>query len=326
MKKKCAFIIPYYGHFPNYFQVFLKTCGANPDYDWLIFTDDHTPYDYPENVHVHYEAFTDMQQRAQRHFDFPISLSTPYKLCDFRPTYGLLFEEYLTNYTHWGHCDCDVVFGQLNCFITDAMLDDYDKLFTQGHCTIYKNTPSVNRAFMLPLNGEEIYKTVFSHNRAFTFDESYLPTNVNRVFEQNGLKIFKPDLSANTDSRSNIFRLTHYDAALDVYMTEAKLRAVYVWDNGTLTRSYFRLDEFKQRELMYMHLQRRAMKVDTAILTKNRFKIIPGLFTSLEVDRITVDNFHQIKYKNHTNHQWRLFKSDICFWEKRIINRLLPPR
>lgn len=321
--KKCAFIIPYYGHFPNYFQVFLNTCGANSDYDWLIFTDDHTPYDYPNNVHVHYETFADMQNRAQHHFDFPISLSAPYKLCDFRPAYGLLFEEYLTDYSHWGHCDCDLIFGQLNHFISEAMMDDYDKLFMQGHCSIYKNIHSVNQAFMLPLNGEEIYKTVFTQKRAFTFDESFLSTNVNRIFEQNGLKVFKTDLSANTNSRSSIFRLTHYDAALDIYMTEAKLHAVYVWNNGVLTRSYFRLGEFKQRELMYMHLQRRAMKVDTAILSKNRFKILPGLFTSLEVEHITADNFRRIKWKNHTNHQWKLIKGDIRFWKKRIATKLL---
>ena len=321
--QKCAFIIPYYGHFPNYFQLFLKTCGANPDYDWLIFTDDHTPYDYPKNVHVHYETFADMQQRAQRHFDFPISLSTPYKLCDFKPTYGLLFEEYLTNYTHWGHCDCDVVFGQLNHFITDVMLNDYDKLFMQGHCTIYKNDPAVNRAFMLPLDGEEIYRTVFTQARAFTFDESFLPTNVNRIFEQHGLQIFKADLSANTDVKSGIFRLTHYDAALGVYMTEEKTRAVYVWDDGILCRFYFHLGKFVQRELMYMHFQRRTMRVNPTVIAASRFKILPGLFTTLEVENVAADNFRRIAWKHHTNHRWKILKGDICFQKKRIISKLL---
>ncbi|WP_333562533.1 DUF6625 family protein, partial [Lactobacillus amylovorus] len=44
--KKGAFIIPYFGHFNNYFQLFLNSCKYNSNYDWIIFTDDRTKYDY----------------------------------------------------------------------------------------------------------------------------------------------------------------------------------------------------------------------------------------------------------------------------------------
>lgn len=33
---KCTFIIPYYGNFPNYFQLFLNSCKYNSDFEWLI--------------------------------------------------------------------------------------------------------------------------------------------------------------------------------------------------------------------------------------------------------------------------------------------------
>lgn len=320
--RKCAFILPYYGTLPNYFQVFLNTCGANEDFDWLLFTDDHTAYDYPDNVHVHYETFEDMQRRAQRCFDFPISLSKPYKLCDYKPTYGLLFAEYLTDYTFWGHCDCDVVFGRLNRFITDDMLASYDKLFMQGHCTLYRNDERVNRAFMLPLEGEEVYRRVLSSPQAFTFDESYLPINVNRIFAEHGLRLFTADLSANTYSRSSTFRLVHYDATLETYMIEEPMRAVYVWDDGRLTRSYFRFGRFVTTELMYMHLQRRSMKVDPRVVNAKRFKILPGFFEPLEVEAVTADNFRSIRWRRPTDHRWRLLKGDARFWSKRILAKL----
>ena len=35
---KAIFIIPYFGHFNNYFQLFLNSCAYNRDFDWLIFT------------------------------------------------------------------------------------------------------------------------------------------------------------------------------------------------------------------------------------------------------------------------------------------------
>ena len=48
--KKCCFIIPYFGNFPNYFQQFLNSCKTNQDYDWLIITDNVENYNYPKNV------------------------------------------------------------------------------------------------------------------------------------------------------------------------------------------------------------------------------------------------------------------------------------
>lgn len=321
--KKAAFIIPYYGALPNYFQIFLNSCGANRDFDWLLFTDDRTAYDYPDNVHVHYETFADMQERARRRFDFLISLDKPYKLCDFRPAYGLLFAEYLTGYPFWGHCDCDLVFGRLGRFVTDDMLAAYDKIFMQGHCSLYRNDERTNRAFMLPLEGEEVYRRVLSSARGFTFDESYLPTNVNRIFQEHGLRLFTTDLSANTYSRSAGFRLVHYDAALETYMVEAPNRAVYVWDDGVLSRSSFRFGRFVTTELMYLHLQRRAMRVDPRVEHVRRFKILPGFFEPLEVEEVTSRNFRSIRWRRPNGHRWRILTGDVRFWMRRIRGKVL---
>ena len=321
--RKCAFILPYYGTLPNYFQVFLNTCATNVDFDWLLFTDDHTEYNYPDNVHVHYETFSDMQERARQCFDFPVCLDKPYKLCDYKPTYGLLFADYLRDYAFWGHCDCDVVFGRLNRFITDELLGSYDKLFTQGHCTLYRNDECINKAFMLPLEGELVYRQVLSDPQAYTFDESYLPINVNRIFSEHGFKVFTTDLSANTYSKSDTFRLIHYDAPLEAYLIEQPNRAVYVWNDGVLNRSYFRLGRFTTVELMYMHLQRRHMDVDDRILRMNCFKILPGFFEPLEVETVTEENFRNIRWKRFTIHRLQILSSDIKFWKKKICSKLL---
>ena len=49
-----AYVVPFFGKFPKGFQFWLLSCKCNPSIDWLIFTDDKTPYDYPENVKVTY--------------------------------------------------------------------------------------------------------------------------------------------------------------------------------------------------------------------------------------------------------------------------------
>lgn len=37
---KIALILPYFRGLPDFFQLWLKSCGANPSIDWFVFTDD----------------------------------------------------------------------------------------------------------------------------------------------------------------------------------------------------------------------------------------------------------------------------------------------
>ena len=50
MKSKVTFLIPYFGILPNYFDLFLKSCEYNAEYQWIVFTDDETPRRWPDNV------------------------------------------------------------------------------------------------------------------------------------------------------------------------------------------------------------------------------------------------------------------------------------
>lgn len=322
--RKCAFILPYYGKFPNYFQLFLKSCGANPDFDWLIFTDDHTAYDYPANVHVHYETFDDMRQRVLDAFDFRPQLRRPYKLCDLKPMYGYLFEDYLRDYRFWGHCDCDLIFGRLNHFITDDLLDGYDKLFVLGHCTLYRNTEENNRRFMLPLDGKEIYREVLSNDRGYTFDESFLPTNVNRIYEQHGISVYSQDCSGNVKARCSVIQITRYAADLGVYLDEKPVRAIYEWNHGVLMRRFFRMGILQTSEFMYLHFQRRSMRMSSGVANMDRFQILPNSFEMMPVDVVDENNFSSIAWKHpfdQIRHHWLITCSDAKFWRDKILRK-----
>lgn len=323
--RKCAFIIPYYGTFPSYFQLFLNSCGKNDDYDWLIFTDNKTEYAYPENVHVYYETFDQMIDRVASHFDFDVRLATPYKLCDLKPMYGYLFSDYLQNYHSWGYCDCDLIFGKISNFITDDMLESFDKIFMLGHCSIIKNTRENNERFMSEYHGEKIYKNVLTSGQIFTFDESYLPNNVNDIFKETGAAIFQDDWSANTRARSLSFQITRYAHDLDTYLTEATRDALYVWNDGRLVRYSVRLGHFEQNELLYMHFQRRKMDVRLPVDEKI-IKILPGSFERLEVDGVDSASFNRIKKKHLPDmikHLYQIKKSDAVFWLKKLKNHFM---
>ena len=72
MSKLCCFIVPFFGKLPLTMPYFLKTCEFNLNYNWIIFTDDRTPYSYPMNVQVKYCSFDDIVALCNDKFDYEI--------------------------------------------------------------------------------------------------------------------------------------------------------------------------------------------------------------------------------------------------------------
>lgn len=74
---KICLILPYFGKFNNYFDLWLNSCKYNERIDWHIYTDDHTAFNYPKNVIVHYCLFSDLRKRIQSLFGSDIILAQP---------------------------------------------------------------------------------------------------------------------------------------------------------------------------------------------------------------------------------------------------------
>ncbi len=322
-KRKCCFIIPYFGKLPENFQFFLNSCAYNKDFNWLIFTDDNSKYDYPENVKKIEMQFDRMRSMVQSKFDFIISLEKPYKLCDYKPAYGLIFEEYLTEFEFWGHCDCDLIFGKLNHFITEDLLENYDKLFVLGHCTLYRNSDEINRIFMKPIENQFLYRKVYTTKKSCTFDETYLPDNINTIFDFYGYRVLKDDYSANLMRRPVGFRLTHFDKISGDYLYESKMPNFFVFDKGVLKRYRKKFGVLSENEYMYIHFQSREMKNCLKDRNATKFKIASNVFVEMETDTVTGDNFDRIRKKYKSNHRIKIIKSEIDFWRKKIINKLI---
>lgn len=286
--KKCCFIVPYYGHFPKQFPVFLKSCGANPAYNWLLFTDDRTAFSYPENVQVVYNSLSDFRELANKKFGFPICLEQKdlHKLCDLKPAYGFLFEEYLSEFRFWGHCDIDTVMGKLDDFLTDELLEQYDKLFCLGHMTVFRNTPENNRVFMSEHNGRPVYREAFTKPENAWFDEEYHDdNNNNQIFLRQGKRVYQKDLSLNIHIGSRRFRRTVYvgrELAPEDhgYVTEEYRPASYFWDHGRIIRITEENGQLHTEAFPYVHLQYRQMEFNQAVLDADVFRIVPNQFVA----------------------------------------------
>lgn len=315
MENKLCFVIPYFGHFPNYFPLFLKTCKANSGYNWLIFTDDLNEYDYPMNVHRVKMTFEECKKIIKSKFRCPINIENPYKLCDLKPMYGYIFEEYLKDYMFWGHCDVDTIIGNLSNWLTDDFLKRYDKIFCLGHLTIYRNTAENNRVFMLPYEGKEIYKDVLSTSDIYTFDEEWKDNvNICRLFEYYGKKCFRDDYSLNIACPYNKFHRIQYVGRekmpnINGYQIEKYKEAVYLWNDGDLCRYFVKAGNLCREDFLYLHLQWRRMRIDPLILDErvNCFKIVNDEFLAMDFDGVTIETFPFIKKTGRCWHTQRIF-------------------
>ncbi|MFT4071749.1 MAG: hypothetical protein QM654_07495 [Dysgonamonadaceae bacterium] len=261
-------------------------------------------------------TFEELRAKISQKFDFEIALSSPYKLCDYKPAYGYILEEYLNDYLFWGHCDVDTLMGNLSMFISDQLLNKYDKIFSLGHMVLYRNTYENNRIFMSSYKGIQLYKKVYSDDAICWFDEEFKDQyNINRLFIESGKRVFTEDLSLNFRATKFRFVRCKYVGIISVqsprgYITENYRKAIYIWSKGSIYR--LMKDEQKQikkEEFLYMHLQARKMKFSEDILNYETVKIIPNTFTKLDIQNIDITNFDKIKvFESLPFYRYCLFK------------------
>ena len=277
MKNKCCFIVPYFGKFPNYFNLFLKSCRYNKDFNWLIFTDDKYVYDYPDNTKVIYTSFEEIKSLIQSKFDFEIVLNESYKLCDYKPAYGYVFDDFLKDYDFWGYCDVDLIFGNLSIFINDEILSKYDKIGHLGHLTLYRNNKDINTLFKKNIDGSYRYKEVFTTSNICVFDEwDYI--SINDIFLKYHKKIFYDINCADIYPYSSYFQLVDNVPEKRSFLFSKK-NYMGIYKNGCTYLMYYSFFNRKIKEYSYIHLQKRKMEILT---NENNFVIYPNAFDSLQ--------------------------------------------
>lgn len=244
--KSIGFVIPYFGKLPaKGFELWLLSCSKNPTIDWLIYTDDKTSYNYPPNVIVRYCTLHDIKERAQKCFDFEISLERPRKLCDFKAAYGEIFADDLKTYDFWGYCDVDLVWGDMRKFLTDEILCKYERIGYQGHCLIYKNNPVVNSRYRTEIENVVNYKTVYTDPGEFCFDEN----GMDDIYNGLNIPYYHETIFAHLNKYDYGFFLGHLPKEED-YKNKHQ---VFIWEDGTLLRKYVDGNRIETEEFMYIH-------------------------------------------------------------------------
>ena len=260
---KCALIVPYFGKLPVFFQLFLNSCVANKHFTWYIFTDDKTQFIYPENVKVEYTSFDETKDRFKKILGDKIVLERPYKLCDYKPTYGLVYSDVLKGYDYWGHCDIDLLFGNLEKYVVPLMETGYDKIFAAGHLTLYRNTIENNTVFKLPLNGEALFEKYSQSENNHGFDENGgNKKNVHNIFVEHERNIYAKDMCFNCSDKYYSFHRCEYDIRTGKWITQKKKKAAYFWFDGSIKEFALARERVLEYEYIYMHFQgRKSMSI-----------------------------------------------------------------
>lgn len=279
--KKCVLILPYFGKFNNYFQLFLKSFSYNTSFDLLIFTNNNTNYLYPDNVKIIPFSIDMVKERLEKVVGQNVCLEYAYKLCDYKPMYGAIFDDYIKGYAYWGHCDCDLLFGDLENELLPLLKNNlYEKIFAAGHLTLYLNNYNNNHLFMEAYNGKKIYQDVISSNDIYVFDEDYKDNNIHRIFLQYNKKIYDNDMSMNPTSIIARFRRSYYSPKDRRFVWETMVKARYYWMDGKIFRLMYNKerDEIDRTDYLYMHLQLRTMHVPKEIGEFDIIEILPDRF------------------------------------------------
>lgn len=275
---KICLINVWMGKLPEWFSLWRKSAEMNPTVDFYLVTDQKV--EASSNVHIVPMSFEECRNRFQKCFDFPITLQYSYKLCDFKPVFALAFPEIVEGYDFWGHMDLDLILGDIRAFLTDDMLEKYDRVFEVGILSLYRNNEEMNHFFeksALKENKAYSYKAAFRTNYACYLDE-YMGMNIlswkymgNRVFRDQTTENMIQDFSwQNLDFKS--------------YITGESF--VFWWDNGKLYRYLCdetgRIEENRTpKEYMLVHIQKRKMEIrfDTKTGSEiDSFWIVPNAY------------------------------------------------
>lgn len=327
---KICIIGIYFGEIPNYFESWLLSCKYNPTIDFLIFLD-HEINDIPDNVRVIYTNLKEIKALFSEKLNMTISMDNPYKLCDYKPAYGLMFSDYLKDYDYWGHCDFDLMWGDLRKFICEKNLGGYDKFLPLGHLSLYKNTYENNCMFMEVCEDQPSYREIFSFTKNYVFDEIGI---VKRYYNKNKSffdEIVFVDINDKLKRYTHVTNVKYYPSIYQKFKEQEKIinhkNQLFLWDKGKVYCFYKEGKIIKEKEFMYIHIQKRDLKID---ISSNKLYLAQNCIAPFKHDYVTKKDIKKLnaynwytesleKIVNFLKHCWSYFKRRVIKIEQSNI-------
>lgn len=308
MKNKIIIIACYFGKLPNYFEFWQNSCLKNKSIDFIFFTDQEIKIT-EQNFKVINIEFKQLIELIKNKIGYVPSKMTPYKLCDFKPAYGKIFEEYTIKYDFWGYCDIDLIFGNISKYVNDEILNNNDVILNLGHLTIYKNDIKHKNLFKLPGSNYD-YRVVFSSNENFAFDEM---SGMHKIFKANQIAPYMEIPVADIDKKYSRYKL---------YDRKNFRNQIFVYDNA-IYRYYLDKNNICKDEYIYLHFQKKKIN----ITTKDFNKYIIAKEGFVDFEKIDIDilkyNLYDGKIYEDIEFVKYIFFKIIQFWKSNSKEKII---
>jgi hypothetical protein len=156
-------VIPYFGRWPEWFNLFVESCKWNPEVRWRFYTDCGEPENWADNLDYVHISFEDYKGLVRERFSIPFNPTDSYKLCDLKPCLGDLHGRDIAGYPFYGYGDIDVIYGKVRNFYTDEVLAASDIFSTHatilsGHLAVFRNTPKMQHLYERIPNYEHLLR------------------------------------------------------------------------------------------------------------------------------------------------------------------------
>jgi hypothetical protein len=161
---RVAVIVLYFGKWPECLPLYLQGLRRNPSLEVLLFTDLPRPNDCPDNLKILPITITEIETRLRETTGLHCKITTPYRLCELRPTFGEMFADELSAFEFWGFGDIDVFYGNLKNFLTPDLLSSGDVIsgnphWISGPLSFFRNTRSINTLYRRAPDCQEILQS-----------------------------------------------------------------------------------------------------------------------------------------------------------------------
>ena len=270
MKARIALIIPYFGVLPQWFQYFAKSVAHSPILDVFLFTNAQVESTLPENIKVHSCSLAEFGVLASGALSLPVSLAFPFKVCDFKPAFGEIFQEYIRDYEFWAFGDIDLVYGDLVAFLQPLLANhdviSFRKGWISGSLCVLRNCKEVNSLYTRSAD----WKKVFLSPDNLLFDEmgGFFYSEVIKGADVLSLK-------GTVESFTHVVKRAAKEGSLrcafnDFACEDLDWGETVIFDKGKLTRSS------DGSAVMYVHyvcMKRRFFEVPRAATVPDRFYI-----------------------------------------------------
>lgn len=178
MSNNILLFIICYGRVPTYINMVIESIKLNDNIDFIVISNEQvllSACKNAKNIKCIDLPFEDFKHRIDKmlknnNIDIGIKMENrqfqTYKICDFRPFFALMYQEFVKDYDFFGWCDLDMIYGNIRKFITDDILDKYNIIQRNGHILLVRNSyVCKNIAF----NAFKDYKNKFDISAFKTF-------------------------------------------------------------------------------------------------------------------------------------------------------------